>query len=355
MKKFTCLFFLLIAFLGSAQPCLAAEPAKKPKSGAVSTGAYGGEGQELGLLDGMIPLKRREGWMLLLNPRFSGSDGEGFWGSLRLIERYRTTKSGMRTLYLSGELRQTPTDHYFSTFALGGEHRGPRFTQRLRGYVSPHDANLAERREVKETFTNDDGGTTTILSYFEKYEIPLSGAETEFGSKIPLPTSIGELRAFLGYYFRDGPKTDAEDGWMTRVEFRPRNFLALEFITYHDRDFSGSKMFWGARFIFPFGPADSADPDAMWFEPLPHSPIGDTLAKTVKENKALRTTSTTPPPRRRRSPAVSPPSPPPPSPPPIEEEEECVECYEPCIECGDEWYGDDDWYDDDCIECDQVF
>ena len=330
---------ILFACLFVSTALLAAEASnpKKPKSGAVSGGAYGGEGQELGLLDGMIPLKRKEGWMLLLNPRFSGSDGEGYWGSLRLIERYLMTGKGMRTLYLSGELRQTPTDHYFSTFAVGGEIRGSRFTRRLRGYVSPHDANLAERREVRETQTDDDGGVTTILSYFEKYEIPLSGAETEVGTKVPIPTNIGELRTFLGYYFRDGPKTNSEDGWMTRVEFRPRNFLALEFITYHDRDFSGAKMFWGARFIFPFGPDQAADPDAMWFEPLPNSPISDTLVQSEQENKKLRQTSYKEP-RRPRPPA----SEPPPSPPPPPNEEECIECDDII---------DDDFYDD-CVECD---
>ncbi|MFO1489412.1 MAG: hypothetical protein U1F87_00515 [Kiritimatiellia bacterium] len=300
-------------------------PAGEKAPGSVSAGGFEGGGQALGLIDGMIRLHVEQDRMLLLNPRYSVSDDEDMTAGLRFVQRRVFPSKSFHTIYVSGELRDTPGDNTFATFASGFEHRATDYTARLRGYLSPHDAELVETREATRKTTRADGTTVTTRDTFERYEIPLSGAEAEFGVRAPLPTWAGDMRFFGGWHTSDGPMTEQIDGWLTRVEYRPRKFLALEMVTYFDREFSDSETFFGGRFILPFGPGASGG-DAQWYEPLPSSPGADSIFSGSSEVRSKSDQTGSAPPVRRRTtrpssaPPVAepePPSPPtPPAPPP---------------------------------------
>lgn len=297
-------------------------PAASKAPGSISAGGFEGGGQALGLIDGMIRLHVEQDRMLLLNPRYTMSDDDDMTAGLRLVQRRVYPSKSFHTLYLSGEVRETPGDNTFLTFASGYEHRAADYTARVRGYVSPDDADLVETRETTTKTTRADGSTATTRDTFERYEIPLSGAEAELGLRAPLPKWAGDMRFFGGWHYSDGSKTEKRDGWLTRVEWRPRKFLAVEMITYFDREFSDSETFFGGRFIMPFGPGASGG-EAHWFDPLPTTPSSEAFAVGQSEVRARSQQSVTSTPGRRRTPApthtpdpVTPDTPTPPAPPP---------------------------------------
>ena len=287
-------------------PASPAEPAPEASKapGSISAGGFEGGGQSLGLIDGMIRLHIEQDRMLLLNPRYSMSDDDDLTAGLRLVQRRVFPSKAFHTLYLSGEVRETPGDNTFLTFASGYEHRSANYTARVRGYVSPDEADLVETRETTTKTTRADGSTATTRDTFERYEIPLSGAEAELGLRAPFPKGAGDMRFFGGWHYSDGSKTEERDGWLTRVEWRPRKFLAVEMITYFDREFSDSETFFGARFIMPFGPGASGG-DAYWFDPLPVTPSTEVFAVGKSEVRARSQQSATSTPGRRPAPEPS--------------------------------------------------
>ncbi len=301
-----------------------AAPAASKAPGSISAGGFEGGGQALGLIDGMIRLHVEPDRMLLLNPRYTMSDDDDLTAGLRLVQRRVFPSQAFHTLYVSGEVRETPGNNTFLTFASGYEHRAADYTARLRGYVSPDEADLVETRETTTRTTRADGSTVTTRDTFERYEIPLSGAEAELGLRAPLPKWAGDMRFFGGWHYSDGEKTQQRDGWLTRVEWRPRKFLAVEMITYFDREFSDSETFFGGRFIMPFGPGASGG-EAYWFDPLPATPSTEAFAVGQSEVRARSQQAAISAPGRRRAPApshtpdpVTPVTPPPPAPlPPL--------------------------------------
>ncbi len=256
---------------------------------AASLGGFTGNSRSLGVADGMIRFGLPSGGILLVNPRVTAWDDNEELAGLGVIYRHRLPDASRLTLHLRGEVRNTSNDDNFSSFASGLEHRAQWYTLRLRGYVSPHGANLVQQNVVEETAPTPGGGTVTTRRVFESYDIPLSGWEGELGLNIPIPKWAGDMRAFGGRHFRDGPAMDSEEGWLTRFEYRPREQFAFEVIAYFDNDLEHSEVFWGGRITIPFGPPDASASDAFWFEPLPITPRGTVVRSPLQENASMRT------------------------------------------------------------------
>jgi hypothetical protein len=282
---------------------------------AVAVGGFAGSTRSLGIADGMIRIGAPLSGMLLLNPRYTGWDDDEEQAGLGLIFRRNLPGRVRLTLYSRGDYRETPANESLSTFSGGVDVRAPWYTLRLRGYVSPHGARLIRLVHVDDVEDTGNGGSTTTSRVLEQYEIPLSGAETEVGLKIPIPPWAGELRTLGGYHYRDGSRIKALKGWMTRLEYRPREQIAFEMISYFDENFDNSEIFWGGRITIPLGAGGASSHNAFWLEPLPTTPRSALTVTPLQENPALRTVTV----RRPQSNSPPPPPPPPVIDPPVDE------------------------------------
>ncbi len=275
-----------------------------PPSSAIVPGGQFGNGVSLGLAEGLVRIAQGENWIMLLNPRVVGGDHEQYgWG---LVFRRRGLSNIRQTLYARYEVRHTSGDQWLSTAVGGLEHRAPGWTGRLRGYHSPHGVRVIEEWVEKERQRLRDGSIQEVHRFFERREIPLSGAEAEVGVRAPLPPWLGELQLFGGAHLRDGPGLDQENGWLTRLEYRPRNRLLFDVTAYFNRDFSSSDVFYGFSFIIPLGPHSGGlfgneNPDGsdrFWLEPPSFSSFELHVVETSGENVRRQTITTTRPPRR---------------------------------------------------------
>lgn len=292
-------------------------PADDPTAqSAVAVGGFGGSSRSLGIADGMLRIGAPLSGMLLLNPRYTGWDDDEEQVGLGLIFRRELPGRVRLTVYSRGDYRETPADESLSTFSGGVDVRAPWYTFRLRGYVSPHGARLIRWVHVDEVDDAGNGGSTTTSRVLEQYEIPLSGAETELGLKLPLPPVLGELRALGGYHYRDGSRIESQQGWLTRLEYRPREQIAFEMVSYFDENFDHSEIFWGARITIPLGAGGLSSHNAFWLEPLPVMPRSALIRTPLEENPNLRTVTI----KRPRSDPPPPAPPPPIIDPPVEEE-----------------------------------
>ncbi len=256
----------------------APSPASTPSAPAsVNPSGFAGSHVSFGLADGLIRVARGGEWLLLANPRFMASDDDEQLYGLGFIFRRRPGEGIRQSLFLRFDVRNTPGDNWYTTTSGGFEHRGALWTGRLRGFISPHGADVVERRIEEEEVRRPDGSTDTIRRTFERLEIPLTGAEAEGGLRIPLPPFLGDLRIFGGAHYRDGPSFDAQSGWLTRTEYRPRERFSFEFAAYFNRDFTEVEYLFGVRAIFPFGTGGGGNGKSMggehfWFEPPPFNP-----------------------------------------------------------------------------------
>lgn len=298
----------------STPPPVAGPPAA---AGSVSPAGFFVGSVSLGLADGIIRVARGSDWLLLANPRLLASDEDEQLYGLGFILRRSPAEGSRQSLFLRLDMRHTPGDNWRTTTSGGYEHRTPVWTGRLRGFLSPHGADVIERRVVEETVRRRNGSIDTIRHTFERLEIPLSGAEAEAGVRVLLPRWLGDLGGFGGAHFRDGPNLDSQFGWLTRAEYRPRERFSFDFAAYFNRDFSETELVFGVRFISLFGPRggrDSSGHDAYWFAPPPFNPRAISSKDASVGRSQADIIATKPPPRPR-----PPPAPPPPTPPPEDE------------------------------------
>lgn len=287
-------------------PKAATEPATPPTGpttvpAAISSSGFIGSHVSLGLADGLVRVARGSDWLLLANPRIMASDDDEQVYGLGFLLRRRPGVGIRQTMYLRLDVRNTPGDNWFTTTSVGWERRTPDYVGRFRGFVSPHGSEVIERRVEEETRTGPNGSTETLRRIFERIEIPLTGAEAEAGFRLPLPRWLGDVRFLGGAHYRDGPDFDSESGWLTRVEYRPRDRFTFEFATYFNRDFTEAELIVGVSAIFPFGGGNSADiagsgggSEAFWFEPPPHNPRATSLKGGAVRRTRQQIIATTP-------------------------------------------------------------
>ncbi len=276
-----------------------------PARGALAPSGMHSSAVSFGLVDGLVRVARGSGWVLLATPRLLVSDDEEQLVGLGLMLRRRSAPAVRETIFFRFDVRNTPGDNWYTAQSAGWEQRTSVWTGRLRGFISPHGADVVERRVIEETIQNADGSTDRLRRTFERIEIPLRGAEAEMGGRIPLPRWLGDLRLLGGFHLRDGPGFDYEDGWLTRLEYRPRERIAFELATYFNREFSQAEHFFGLRLVLPFGGGTDGNDNAFWFEPPPTSPRGDTLSGGTRTTRTKTSRTTSPPPPKPPSPPVS--------------------------------------------------
>lgn len=115
-------------------------------------------------------------------------------------------------------------DNFLSKVGLGAEFLSDWVDMRVNGYLRLTDDKSGSRKSHRYHYY----GTGTYRNSKGKYrETLLSGVDTEFGLRLPVPDRIGEMRVFGGLYYFDASHVSSISGVTARFEWNPIPFMSL--------------------------------------------------------------------------------------------------------------------------------
>lgn len=213
-----------------------------------SGGGYDG----LGNLNWLAPLWQVPEQDLFFNQgRFNLDNGGLVGGSILLGYRhYRPSLDRSFGGYISYDLRNTDLDpSMFHQIGLGFETLGF-WDARFNAYIPTGDRDSGFRLSGTPRFS----GNRLILPTAR--DSSLGGFDFEGGAKILDFLDEGEVRAYLGGYYYDGPATAGTFGGKLRLEVRPARAVTVNLGLQHDDKFGTNLLLsvgasWGRQYERP--------------------------------------------------------------------------------------------------------
>ncbi len=196
-----------------------------------------------------MPLYQGDRNILFFNPRYSATDLDAHEVNLGLGYRHLLFSDravlGLNAYY---DTRKTGWDTYHDQWGIGAEVMTERVTGRLNGYFA-----ISEPRVGGPI---DPGSTTAFRDlgiYFVggRVEETLSGFDGEIGFKIPYLSKYVETWAYAGGYHFEGKYVTPVDGFSSRIEVIPTDFLRLGF-EYRNDNISGDQLYGEVAVAVPF-------------------------------------------------------------------------------------------------------
>ncbi len=276
-----------LAMLGAAGVCGGAETSGGTGLVPVTIGLHAAENETAGMGDVWIPLVRRDGGVLFLNPRASVNDRDeeeinlGL-GVRRLVEGALPCIVGANVYY---DGRWTRNGNRFDQLGLGVEILSDRVDARANYYLPDRDTALVDVAETEtvtetrslrqdvETIWGDPYGVAhdirqdyvtrltlretvlreTLTQVYENREAALEGWDAEIGLRLPVPEAVCQARVFAGYQYFDNPFGGSLKGWTGRLEVRAlEGRLLLDAQVYENRELNQTDWRAGARVRLPF-------------------------------------------------------------------------------------------------------
>lgn len=277
----------VLAGLAAGTVCEGAETAGGTGIIPVTIGLHAAEGETAGMGDVWIPLVRRDGGVLFLNPRASVNDRDeeeinlGL-GVRRLVEGALPCIVGANVYY---DGRWTRNGNRFDQLGLGVEFLSDRVDARANYYLPDRDTALVDVVETEtvtetrrlrqdvETIWGDPYGAAhdirqdyvtrltlretvlreTLTQVYENREAALEGWDAEIGLRLPVLEDVVQTRVFAGYQYFDNPFGGCLKGWTGRLEVRAlEGRLLLDAQVFENRELNQTDWRAGARVRLPF-------------------------------------------------------------------------------------------------------
>lgn len=194
-------------------------------------------------IEGFLPLRQRPGQDLtFLEGNFLLDNDANVGGQLALGHRfYDAQQDRIWGGYFAVDYRNTDQADFYQ-LGLGFESLGEVLDFRVNGYLPIGDTSelIDEQRfdSGDRTFTGFAGHrllltNERIRQTSQTWEDALGGLDAEIGARLA-HWEDGDLRAFGGLYYYDGPHTDGTLGWRVRLAATPVDHIQIGAALQHD-------------------------------------------------------------------------------------------------------------------------
>ena len=208
---------------------------------------WGTDDRTIYSFDFLVPLWQTERDILFFNPKFSLDDQKGSEVNLGFGYRHLVFSDrvilGVNGYYDS---RNTGWDTRHEQAGLGAEVMTEWVTGRFNGYFAVSGPVFGGTGDPDYTF-RDVGIYRTAGSIEEA----LSGFDGEIGFKVPYLSDYVETWVYAGGYHFEGDYVDPVDGFSSRIEVIPTDFLRLNF-EYRNDTVNGDEYYGEVALAIPF-------------------------------------------------------------------------------------------------------
>jgi fibronectin-binding autotransporter adhesin len=251
LKRIRCLVlvFCLICSLAVPVSGFAADKAEDWTIYARPGIRFGSDDRTIFTSDFLVPLWQTDKDILFFNPRLSLDDRDGSEINLGFGYR-RLLFSDKVILGVNGfyDSRHTGWDTRHEQVGIGAEVMTEWVTGRFNGYFPVTGPQLGTMGVVSGGYFFRDVGIYTGIGSLEE---TLGGFDGELGVKVPYLSKYMETWVYAGGYHFEGDYVRAVNGFSTRLEVIPTDFLKLGF-EYRNDTLNGNQYFGEASVTVPF-------------------------------------------------------------------------------------------------------
>jgi hypothetical protein len=239
----TCALFAFLPVPGNA-----ADNGKDPSIYFRPGVRFGSDDRTITTFDFLVPFWQGEKNILFFNPRYSFDNRDGsevnFGFGYRHLLFADHAVLGINGYY---DCRWTGWGTRHEQLGLGAEVMTGSFTGRFNGYFPVTDTQIGPPSGISGYYFRDVGiytGTGSI-------EETLGGFDGELGVKVPYLSKYLETWVYAGGYHFEGDYVRDVNGFSTRLEVIPTDFLRLGF-EYRNDTLAGNQYFGEAAVTVPF-------------------------------------------------------------------------------------------------------
>lgn len=217
---------------------------------------FGTDSRTLYVMDFLVPLYQDDRNILYANTKFTPNDHDGWELNLGLGYRYEIIDNhlimGVNGFY---DKRRTPWGTKHDQWGIGAELMGEvpfdtwslGLTGRYNYYHPISDAHIDIGPNGGYVYRGN--GIYTLDNIW--FDEPLGGMDGEIGVRIPFVSDYVETWVYGGAYHFEGDNTEDIDGFSTRVEVYPTDFLKLAY-EYREDDYYGGDHYGEVMVEVPF-------------------------------------------------------------------------------------------------------